>query len=317
MAVTVVQGTLRVMAATLAAAAAVACALAPSASASPFDPTGALRIVRHAHAELNANQSSNWFGYNAGALERNGAQFHSITSDWTVPAASQHARGQSESSATWIGIGGGCLDAGCGLNDVTLIQAGTEQDVDSPGHASYSAWWELVPAPAVTIGHMAVSPGDHIHASVAEGSPNSEIWTITLKDVTRNENFSTTVPYPSTHSTAEWIEETPLTIGTGEASLPALTPAQFDNATLNGASPQLKPAEQLQLSDSSNKVIATPSAPDAEADGFAACAWSSSCATPASSQTAAHRRAHHRRHRRHHRRSHHRHHQRHRHRPAR
>jgi hypothetical protein len=316
MPVNVVQGTRTVMAAALAAGAALVFVLAPAASASPFDPTGALRIVRHAHAQLNANQSSNWFGYNAGALERNGAQFHSITSDWTVPAASQHTRGQSESSATWIGIGGGCLDAGCGLNDVTLIQTGTEQDVDSSGHASYSAWWELVPAPAVTIGQMGVSPGDHIHASVAEGFPNSEIWTITLKDVTRNETFSTTVPYPSTHSTAEWIEETPLTIGTGgtgEASLPNLTTTQFDSATLNGAAAQLTPGEQLQLIDSSNRVIGAPSTPDAEADGFAACAWASSCATPVSS-TAAHRTVHHRHHRRHHH-SRHRHHHRHHHAP--
>jgi hypothetical protein len=270
------------------AAALIAGALAPAAGASPFDPTGAVRILKRAHAQLNANQSTNWFGYNAGTLER-GTLFESITSDWTVPAVSQHTHGQAENSATWIGIGGGCLDAGCGLNDATLIQTGTEQDVDSSGHASYSAWWELVPVPAVTIGSMSVSPGDHIHASVAEAVPGSGLWTITLADVTRNENFSTTVPYASTHSTAEWIEETPLTIGvggTGEASLPGLAPAQFDNATVNGSPARLSPTEQLQLIDSSGKVIGTPSAPDAEADGFAACAWASQCATPATSATA-------------------------------
>jgi hypothetical protein len=162
----------------------------------------------------------------------------------------------------------------------------------------------------VTIDKLSVSPGDHIHASVAEAPQDSGLWTITLKDITRNESFSTTVPYVSTHSTAEWIEETPLTIGsggTGQASLPALTPAQFQSATVNGAPARLAPAEELQLIDSSGRVIGTPSAPDAQASGFVACAWASRCApTPAAPVNArkpskghrpSHKRRHHPKHR--------------------
>jgi len=37
----------------------------------------------------------------------------------------------------------------------------------------------------------------------------TDLWTITLQNVTRGESFTTTVPYPSTRLTAEWIEETP------------------------------------------------------------------------------------------------------------
>ena len=276
----------QVLTRTFAAAALVAAALAPAASASPFDPSGGLRLVHPAHAQLNTNQSSNWFGYNAGTLERGGQLFNSITSDWTVPAASQHTPNQSENSATWIGIGGGCLDAGCTLGDATLIQTGTEQDVDSSGHPSYSAWWELVPVPAITIANMTVSAGDRIHASVSQAVPG--MWTITLNDVTRRETFSTTVPYPSTQSTAEWIEETPLTIGsggTGQASLPNLTTSVFDNATVNGVSAHLATGEQVQLIDSSGKVIGTPSAPNAQANGFADCAWATQCAIPAAART--------------------------------
>ena len=268
------------------AAALLAAALAPAASASPFDPSGALRLVHPAHAQLNTNQSSNWFGYNAGTLERGGQLFNSVTSDWTVPATSQHTPNQSESSATWIGIGGGCLDAGCTLQDATLIQTGTEQDVDSSGHPSYSAWWELVPAPAITIASMTVSAGDRIHASVSQAAPAT--WTITLNDMTRRETFSTTVPYPSTQSTAEWIEETPLTIGsggTGQASLPNLTTSVFDSATVNGVSAHLATGEQVQLVDSSGKVIGAPSAPNAQANGFADCAWVTRCAIPAAART--------------------------------
>src|SRR5262245_22331175 len=86
----------------------------------------------------NTNESTNWFGYNQGSLELGGKQFNAITGDWIVPTATQHTRGQEEDSSDWIGIGGGCVDAGCAVTDNTLIQTGTEQDVDASGRASYS-----------------------------------------------------------------------------------------------------------------------------------------------------------------------------------
>jgi Peptidase A4 family len=168
----------------------------------------------------NTNSNSNWFGYNQGTLEQGSKLFNSITGDWTVPTATQHTAGQAEDSSDWIGIGGGFIDAGCTATDSTLIQTGTEQDVDSTGAASYSAWWELVPAPSLTISNMTVEPGDRMHASISEGVRDSDVWRITLQDVTRGV-FTQTAPYASTHATAEWIEETPLEIGTdaGFASL--------------------------------------------------------------------------------------------------
>src|SRR5437016_154851 len=112
--------------------------------------------TKNAHGQLlnlraNSNQSGNWFGYNQGTLEKGGTLFSSITGDWTVPAASQHTGGQDEYSSDWIGIGGGCVDAGCTVGDNTLIQTGTEQDVATNGAASYSAWWELIPGPSLDI----------------------------------------------------------------------------------------------------------------------------------------------------------------------
>jgi hypothetical protein len=108
---------------------------------------------------------------------------------------------------------------------------------------------------------------------------------ITLKDVTRNETFTQTIPYSSTHATAEWIEETPLIIGTnaGFAALPNLTSPAFDLGTVNGAPAALKSSEQIQLVNSSGGVIGDPSAPDPDLDGFNACAWASSCGAPSSS----------------------------------
>jgi hypothetical protein len=256
---------------------------AGAASASALQAHGQkLHLVPKLH--LNANQSNNWFGYNQGALEQGGKLFNSISGQWTVPSATQHTAGQAESSSDWIGIGGGCIDAGCTVTDSTLIQTGTEQDVSSSGAPSYSAWWELVPAPSIAITNMTVKPGDRMSASVAEIVADSNLWKITLSDVTRGETFTTTVPYASTHGSAEWIEETPLLLGTspGLASLPNLTNPNFDLGTVNGAAPKLTASEQMLLTSSSGQVIGTPSAPDADADGFGACAWAGSCVAPAS-----------------------------------
>jgi hypothetical protein len=248
--------------------------LAASAGASaPLSAHGQLLRVR-----ANTNQSSNWFGYDQGTLEQGDTLFNSISGNWIVPTATQHTAGQAEDSSDWIGIGGGCVDAACTVGDNTLIQTGTEQDVDASGAASYSAWWELVPAPSIAI-TMTVSPGDEMHASIAELVPDTNLWTITLQDVTKGESFTTTVPYSSTHLTAEWIEETPLLIGTdaGFASLPNLTTPAFSAATVNGHSAALTVSEEMQLIDSNGNVIGAPSAPNATADGFDACTWATSC----------------------------------------
>jgi hypothetical protein len=101
-----------------------------SASAALTSHGQLLRLAPHG-LRANTNSSSNWFGYNQGTLEQNGTMFNSITGDWTVPTATQHTAGQDESSSDWIGIGGGCIDAGCTATDSTLIQTGTEQDVSS------------------------------------------------------------------------------------------------------------------------------------------------------------------------------------------
>ncbi len=232
---------------------------------------------------LNANQSNNWSGYNQGTLERGSTLFNSVGGTWVVPTARQHRSRDAEASSTWIGIGGGCVDAGCTVTDSTLIQAGTEQDVAANGKASYSAWWELVPAPSLTISNFAVHAGDRIHGDISEVVADSDVWTITLKNVTTGATFSQTVPYPSTHTTAEWIEETPLLIGTGGTGLsamPNLGTVRFTNATVNGAAAGLRAAEQVQLVDANGHVLATPSAPVSPA-AFNDCTYSTSCSTAA------------------------------------
>src|SRR3954449_4550191 len=272
----------RIVAVLFASAAMVIAGFATNAMAATGAHGNVVHIVKP-KLRANANQSSNWYGYNQGALEQGNKMFNSIQGDWIVPTATQHTAGQSADSSTWIGIGGGCIDANCTVGDNTLIQTGTEQDVDSSGKASYSAWWEVIPGPSLNI-NMTVAPGDHMSSSIAEAVPGSNVWTITLKDVTRNESFSQTVPYTSTHATAEWISETPLLIGTdaGLASLPNLTTTPFSKGTTNGQNAGLKSSEQMQLIDSNGNVIGSPSAPDSDTDGFGTCTWATSCTAPGS-----------------------------------
>ncbi|MEA2257085.1 MAG: hypothetical protein QOG35_3130, partial [Solirubrobacteraceae bacterium] len=251
-------------------------AFASQASAAPLAHGDVVHLIRP-DLRANANKSNNWFGYNQGTLEQGGKQFNSIAGDWTVPTATQHASGD-EFSSDWIGIGGGCVDASCNVTDNTLIQTGTEQDV-SGGSASYSAWWEVIPGPSIAIGNMTVGAGDHMHADITEVAAGANVWKITLQDVTRGETFTTTVPYSSTHATAEWIEETPLLLSTspGLAALPNLTNVPFTAAKTNGVAANLQASEEMLLTDSAGNVIGTPSAPNATHDGFTACAWATTC----------------------------------------
>jgi len=232
-------------------------------------------------------QSNNWAGYDEGLLDT-GALAQSISAQWTIPTATEHTAGQSEASATWIGIGGGCVNitSGCSVTDETLVQAGTEQDVSSSGVASYSAWWEILPVPAITAS-ITVAPGDRVSVSIASSLP--EVWGITFKDLTNGHGFTETVPYPSTMDSAEWIEEAPVEIAAGsapisagEAALPNLTADNFDLAKLNGHGAGLKPAYEIQMVNSTGGVLASPSAPDSDADGFDVCTYSSNCSAPSS-----------------------------------
>jgi hypothetical protein len=265
---------------------ALALAAAGAAAGAGAGTTAALRAPAHPEISLHAaggaehdSQSNNWSGYDEGFLSTD-KTFSSISADWVVPTATQHAAGQAEDSATWIGIGGGCVETSCTVTDETLIQAGTEQDVAADGTASYSAWWELVPVPSVSAS-IPVSPGDHIHCSISAIVPG--VWDISLQDLTNGQSFSETLPYPSSELTAEWIEETPLEVGTsgsGLAALPDLSTVSFTNAEVDGAPAGLTSADAIQLTDSSGNPIATPSAPGSDGASFNDCAWATACAAP-------------------------------------
>ena len=211
-----------------------ALALAASAGATTGPSThGQLLQIR-----ANTNQSSNWFGYNQGTLEQGSKLFTSITGDWTVPAATPAQRRPGRELVRLDrhrrrlhrrGLHGRRLDAHPDGHRAGRRRRRQRVVLARGGSSS--------PAPSIAITNMTVAPGDRMHASISELVPLSDVWTIVLQDVTRGESFTQIVPYPSTQLTAEWIEETPLLIGTdaGFASLPNLANPVFDNATTNGA----------------------------------------------------------------------------------
>jgi len=244
----------------------------------------ALSSLPGVHAATFAtNQSNNWSGYSE-PLNPSGL-YKSISATWTVPTATQHTAGQAESSATWVGIGGGCITSDCLVGDSTLVQAGTEQDVTAQGTPSYYAWWEIVPVPSIQFSTVKVNPGDQISVSLTQTTP--EVWNIAFNDLTDGQSGTATqtIPYPSDYSTAEFIEETPLSVGTsgtGLTNLPNLGTVGFTNAKVNGTGAGLVAADEMQLTDTNGNIIATPSAPNSTGNAFNDCTWATSCAAPLS-----------------------------------
>jgi hypothetical protein len=259
-------------------------AAGPAITAAAGAAGGIVHIAHGAGGQVNTNQSTNWSGYNIGAdypQVSTGTTFTSISGEWTVPTATQHTSGQAEDSATWVGIGGGCVDDNCAVTDNTLIQAGTEQDVSSTGQASYDAWWEIIPETETEIS-LPVTAGDKIAVSISESSTTPGDWSIVIKNLTTHKRFSTTQTYTSSMDTVEWIEETPLeigTTGTGLAAMPNLSTVHFIKSKYNGANAGFQAIDEMQL-DNNNMIEATPSAPGPQLVAFNDCTWKTTCRAP-------------------------------------
>ena len=192
--------------------------------------------------------SSNWAGYAVA-----GGPYSSVGAQWTVPAVSVSYR--RSYSAQWVGIDG--------FTSRSLIQAGTEADYFN-GATHYSAWWEILPAPAVTIRTLSVRPGDRMSVTITRVS--SGRWRIVVKDA-RSGSYATTRAYTGSASSAEWIEEAPIVSGR-TTLLAAHSTIVFDHASLDGGNPGLVSLDAGAMIRR-GFLVDTPSAPDADADGFA------------------------------------------------
>lgn len=227
-------------------------------------------------AGATAISSSNWSGY---AQKGKKGTFTSVQATWSVPTVTVHAGSQYASD--WVGIGG--------FSDRTLVQAGTESDVVN-GQASYDAWTEILPAASVELS-MTVSAGDSVTTLVQETAPGT--WLMRVTDNTTTTTEQRIVAYASSGRSVEAIHEATSICDPrcAIATLATTTNVTFDPGTYTSllqptAQPLLQPAVvsqrhtrrgtvtkvaklySLVMTGSGGGVIATPSLPDADSDGF-------------------------------------------------
>lgn len=189
------------------------------------------------------NQSNNWAGYISTA-----GTFTSVSGSWIVPNVKAAA---NSADATWIGIGG--------ITDKDLIQTGTQAIDNDNGQVTYQAWYEMLPGNSRRI-PLTISSGDSITASVVQQSSNQ--WTISLEDVTTGQNYTTSVTYISSLSSAEWIEEMPVS-GRYFIPLDNFGSVQFSDLSTVKDGKELTPAQadarSIVMINILDQVMAQPS----------------------------------------------------------
>jgi hypothetical protein len=180
-----------------------------------------LALASGAGAKAATAVSSNWAGYAV-----SGTTYRSVSGTWTQPAAScASATSSQTASAFWVGLGGDSEASNA------LEQTGTEADCAVNGLATYSAWYELVPA-ASAKAPLKISAGDRISASVQVAGTSV---TVKLRDLTTGRGFTKTLRMAAPDvSSAEWIAEAPSTItpvGTTILPLTDFGTVRFTSAT--------------------------------------------------------------------------------------
>lgn len=143
--------------------------------------------------------SRNWAGYVAVQSASGSSRFSSVSGTWTQPSATC-SNGKEAYSAVWVGLGGYSESASA------LEQVGTDADCTRSGHASYSVWYELVPAAPVSVA-LKVKPEDKLSASV---TVRAKHVTLRIRNLSTGRRFTITKHVSKIDaSSAEWIVEAP------------------------------------------------------------------------------------------------------------
>lgn len=223
-----------------------------------FAPLSAANAAIAPNSPAGNGTSLNWSGYTA-----TGGTFTSVGASWTVPASAAPSGATANTlsaDATWVGIGG--------VSSRDLIQAGT-QTVFQDGAASYEAWYETLPDSSQQV-PLTIHPGDSVTVSLAEQS-GSDLWNISFTDHTTGQNYSTSINYQSSLSSAEWIEEMP-SASRGFVTLDNFGTASFTGGFTveNGAQVSLAGAnaQPLTMINDANTALATPSSLGADGASF-------------------------------------------------
>jgi PKD domain len=242
----------------------------------------------------NEYPSGNWSGY--ALIGSAAATYKSAQGTWIVPTALYksytgvannscvNVPSPCEVSSTWVGIGaaGDLTNPG---SDSSLIQIGTEQDVSSAGASAYFAWFEVLPRgetkitsgclPA-SLSSCPVSAGDVITAKVectATCIPGvSQSWKLSMSDSSKGWTWSISdFPYASSLASSEWIMEATCvnncaTTNPTISPLPNYGSVPFSGVIVNGAQPNLLPADEVVMND--NGGVSTPCAYNSQSNQF-------------------------------------------------
>lgn len=216
--------------------------------------------------------SLNWSGYAVTPAAHQAVT--AVAATFVVPTVTRLTPGFA---ATWTGIGG--------YGTADLIQAGVEEQFAPGLGASYYAWYETLPDSETGITGCAgdptcgVAPGQTVTVKIIQATPRT--WTITIVDA-GHWSYTTTVPYASSRSSAEWILEAP-TIAVAQATLPLMSPTRFTHSTyaVAGGPPRTITTGRPDLVDMVGVGLFAEGLPGPLTDGgksFDACAYANHCA---------------------------------------
>jgi len=238
-----------------------------------------------ARGPRNEFGTSNWSGYAIGSYQ-SGQKYTWASATWVVPTVTfgpTQSGTDQEYSATWVGIGGFCMNKLCSRVDRTLIQLGTSQYVSASGATTYFPWYEMLPAAPVTITSINVNPGDKISASlqcVSACSAKKQNWLLSMTNNTTSQTWTQTFSYSSSLASADWIEEAPVSssvLPLADFGVVSIVPYIGPNAAWNTLTVS---ANGIQMTDPWGQT-SNPSSTDA--NGFNTC-WGygsmANCASP-------------------------------------
>lgn len=213
------------------------------------------------------DSSLNWAGYTATS-----GSYTGVSGTWTIPAVTGNTALSAD--AAWVGIGG--------VSSNDLIQAGT-QAISQNGIVQYQAWYEILPQVSQTV-NLPVKSGDSITASITQQSTG--VWLVVLQDNTSGQTYQQTVQYISSLSSAEWIEEMPMS-GNSLLPLDNFNSISFSNASTikSGVRESLSQtgATAISMLNSINQTLASPSAVGSDGQSFTVTEATQTADTPAGS----------------------------------
>jgi peptidase A4-like protein len=227
-------------------------ATATQSTAAASTQTVTYSAIKMESLEPATSSSANWAGYAVTPLDATTpttlaapttpmipTTFTSVSGSWLQPAVSC-TKGKATYSAFWVGLGG------FSPASQALEQIGTQATCTAAGKAKYSMWYELVPAPSVTI-RFKVFPRNALTASV---KVNGTQVTLQIRNLTRKTNFTKTLTMAAPDvSSAEWIAEAPT--GCNASGCVQLPLAKFSTLTFTKASATTSDGHTGTISDAS------------------------------------------------------------------